>query len=92
MQFSHQDTLTGESEELGGVVLQRALDVDQPLVETVPGITPLHVLLVPLQARYRKAGVLVMERGTNGQPFTDAELQLASVAGAHITTFLRSLL
>jgi len=92
MQYSHQDTLTGESEELGGVVLQRALEVEQPCLETIPGIAPLHVLLAPLQARYRKAGVLVMERGSSGRPFVEAELQYASIAAAHITTFLRSLL
>jgi len=92
MQFSHQDTLTGESEELGGVVLQRALEVDQPQIETVPGVAPVHVLLAPLQSRYRKAGILVMERGPSGRPFIDVELQCAAVAAAHITTFLRSML
>jgi len=92
MQYSHQDTVTGESEELGGVVLQRALDADQPLIETMPGVIPIHILLAPLQARYRKAGVLVMERGANRRHFVESELRCASIAAAHIATFLRSLL
>jgi hypothetical protein len=92
MQFSHQDTITGESEELGGVVLQRALEVDQPHLETIPGIAPTHVLIAPLQSRYRKAGVLVMERGATGRPFLESELQCAAIAAAQITTFLRSLI
>jgi len=68
MRYSHQDSVTGESEELGGVVLQRALQANEPTIDLVPGVAPMKILIAPLQARYRKTGVLVMERGLSGRP------------------------
>ena len=92
MQFTSQDTVTGETNEVGEAMLQRALETDQPLMETIPGPIPHHMLLAPLQSRYRKLGVVLLERGMNQHPFDDADLQIASIAATHMTTFLRSVL
>jgi len=92
MQFTNQDTVTGESNEVSDSVLRRALEADQPTLETLPGPIPHHLLMAPLQSRYRKVGVILLERGMNAHPFDEADLQITSIAAAHITSFLRSVL
>ncbi|MEM8883153.1 MAG: FHA domain-containing protein [Planctomycetota bacterium] len=89
MQYMSEDTVTGEESLTGEPMIELAMQVEEPSIETVPGPLPRHLLVVPLHSRYRKLGVLVIERRS---AFLEAELRLASIAGAHITSFLRGVI
>jgi hypothetical protein len=92
MHYTHQDTVTGEAQDVSEAVMQGALDADQPAIDTMGGPVPHHILVVPLNGRYRKAGVLVLERGASAKPFPESDLRIASIAASLVTSFLRSVL
>ena len=92
MQFSIQDTVTGNAPDVSEPVLQRALESEQPTMETLPGPIPHHLLMAPLHSRYRKLGVIVLERGMHAHPFDAADLQITSIIAAHVTSFLRGVI
>ncbi|MHC4940348.1 MAG: FHA domain-containing protein [Planctomycetota bacterium] len=93
MQYSSEDTATGDAEEqTHDVVIERAMAADEPAIEMIDGPLPRHLMLVPLNSRYRKMGVLVLERGTSTGEFSEGDLRLVAIAASHVTSFLRSVI
>lgn len=93
MQYASEDTVTGDGDdESPDVLIERAMAADEPSTESLDGPTPRHLLLVPLNSRYRKMGVLVLERGLSAGEFHETELRLTTIAAAHVTSFLRSVI
>jgi predicted component of type VI protein secretion system len=93
MQYASEDTVTSEGDdEAPDLVIERAMAADEPGMESMDGPTPRHLLLVPFHSRYRKMGVMVLERGEVFGPYHEGDLRLASIAAAHVTSFLRSVI
>ena len=93
MQYASEDTVTGEGDdEAVDLVIDRAMAADEPGMESMDTPTPRHLLIVPFHSRYRKMGVMVLERGDVFGPYHEGDLRLASIAAAHVTSFLRSVI
>jgi len=93
MQYASEDTVTGEGDDQKpDRVIDLAMAADEPGIESLDGTPPRHLVLVPLHSRYRKLGVLVLERGNVGGPYGEADLRLASIAAAQVTSFLRGVI
>lgn len=98
MQFTHSALQQGSDEGPGDQVIRAGLTSERPVCLNVPKASSVlnatlgvrnHVLLVPLLGDDRKLGLLVMERQPSRSTFDQADLQLASIAGSHLATFLR---
>jgi len=92
MQYASEDTRTGEPDAAAEAVMELAMAAEEPVTDSIVGAHALHVCIVPMHARYRKLGVLVIERGPAAEPFDEQDVRIASIAASQITTFLRSVL
>lgn len=93
MQYASEDTVTSEGDdEAPDLIIDRAMAADEPAMESLDEPTPRHLIVVPLHSRYRKMGVMVLERGEVFGPYHEGDLRLASIGAAHVTTFLRSVI
>jgi len=99
MQFTHAAMPPGREEGppdqviRAGLTTERAVALNVPKASTVLDATlgvRSHVVLVPLQGDERKLGLLALERLPSKPKFEDADLRLATIAGAQIANFLRS--
>jgi pSer/pThr/pTyr-binding forkhead associated (FHA) protein len=99
MQFTHAALPPGRDEGppdqviRAGLTTERAVALNVPKASTVLDATlgvRCHVVLVPLQGEDRKLGLLALERLPSKPKFEDADLRLATIAGAQIANFLRS--
>lgn len=99
MQFTHAALPPGRDEGppdqiiRAGLTTERAVALNVPKASTVLdsalGVRS-HVVLVPLQGEERKLGLLALERLPSRPKFEDPDLRLATIAGAQIANFLRS--
>lgn len=99
MQFTHAALPPGRDEGppdqiiRAGLTTERAVALNVPKASTVLdsalGVRA-HVVLVPLQGEERKLGLLALERLPSRPKFEDSDLRLATIAGAQIANFLRS--
>lgn len=99
MQFTHAALPPGRDEGppdqviRAGLTTERAVALNVPKASTVLDATlgvRSHVILVPLQGEDRKLGLLALERLPSRPKFEDSDLRLATIAGAQIANFLRS--
>jgi pSer/pThr/pTyr-binding forkhead associated (FHA) protein len=99
MHFTHAALPPGRDEGppdqviRAGLTTERAVALNVPKASTVLDSTlgvRCHVVLVPLQGDERKLGLLALERLPSKPKFEDGDLRLATIAGAQIATFLRS--
>jgi pSer/pThr/pTyr-binding forkhead associated (FHA) protein len=99
MQFTHAALPPGRDEGppdqviRAGLTTERAVALNVPKASTVLDATlgvRSHVVLVPLQGEDRKLGLLALERLPSRPKFEDSDLRLATIAGAQIANFLRS--
>ncbi len=99
MQFTHaslppgRDDGTPDQVIRAGLTTERAVALNVPKASTVLDATlgvRSHVVLVPLQGGDTKLGLLALERLPSRPKFEDSDLRLATIAGAQIANFLRS--
>jgi pSer/pThr/pTyr-binding forkhead associated (FHA) protein len=99
MQFTHASLPPGRDEGppdqviRAGLTTERAVALNVPKASTVLDSTlgvRSHVVLVPLQGGDSKLGLLALERLPSRPKFEDSDLRLATIAGAQIANFLRS--
>ncbi len=99
MHFTHAALPPGRDEGpqdqviRAGLTTERAVALNVPKASTVLDSTlgvRCHVVLVPLQGDERKLGLLALERFPSKPKFEDGDLRLATIAGAQIANFLRS--
>ena len=99
MQFTHASLPPGRDEGppdqviRAGLTTERAVALNVPKASTVLDSTlgvRSHVVLVPLQGEDHKLGLLALERLPSRAKFEDSDLRLATIAGAQIANFLRS--
>jgi len=99
MQFTHASLPPGRDEGppdqviRAGLTTERAVALNVPKASTVLDATlgvRSHVVLVPLQGEDHKLGLLALERLPSRPKFEDSDLRLATIAGAQIANFLRS--
>ncbi len=99
MQFTHASLPPGRDEGTpdqvirAGLTTERAVALNVPKASTVLDATlgvRSHVILVPLRGEETKLGLLALERLPSRPKFEDSDLRLATIAGAQIANFLRS--
>lgn len=99
MHFTHATLPPGRDEGpqdqiiRAGLTTERAVALNVPKASTVLDSTlgvRCHVMLIPLQGDERKLGLLAIERLPSRPKFEDGDLRLATIAGAQIANFLRS--
>ncbi|MHC4549581.1 MAG: FHA domain-containing protein [Planctomycetota bacterium] len=94
MKYSHGGGQEGPDEPVirAGLTAGRPVSLSVPkasgVLDSTLGVNR-HVLLVPLRHEDRKLGLLAFEREPVHAPFDRSELKLASIAGTHLTSFLR---
>jgi pSer/pThr/pTyr-binding forkhead associated (FHA) protein len=99
MHFTHAALPPGRDEGPPDQVIRAGLTTERAVALNVPKASTVldsalrvrcHVILVPLQGDERKLGLLALERLPSKPKFEDGDLRLATIAGAQIANFLRS--
>jgi pSer/pThr/pTyr-binding forkhead associated (FHA) protein len=99
MRYSRGGTNAGNAGDgTDDQALRAGMTADGPISMSVPRANTVldqtlgvsrHVLVVPLRGEDRKLGLVVLEREPFRSHFGAEDLRLASIAGTHVTQFLR---